>query len=1071
MMAENLLNLCWKKGIKLTANGMNLTFTAPEGVMNESIIEQIKAHKPALLTMLQQQPDYFEVRPLSANEQSLWFMYRLDPNSVAYNMAYAIELKNHYSDDAIKAVFSQLVQAHPNLCRNYIECQGEREGQPGQSLETSPAPALEISENQQADAQKIKQWISEQADRPLAPDNNKTCHGAFLRSSKCYLVIVVHHIAADFISFEHLRNDLLNLLDGKRPNDKDPKWDYSQWTYRQYNEINSADAAYWLNSLKQTPQLQLPTDFTHKSEHQSAGAEIQQTLPLTLSAHIRQSCRDNNVTPYVWWMASFMWFMSRMSGQDDFVIGTPSAGRLTPQDNELVGYLVNPIALRCQIDNKQAFTGWLAKVNEQVKQMIKHQAYPFSTLLEKLNVTREAGRSPLFQHMFTLNHLHTNALADELVEQELLAEQRGAAHELNLVVVDDKTHFTCKWRYNNSLYKPATVEGIQARFNHFVEQLLQDQQRCPAQLLAGPESMASRLSGQSLTPVAPTAWQAFQNSVKAFPQAIAISHNGEKISYADLNERIEQQAKTLRKQGFNAGDRLPIHQPRGVEQVVLMLASWRLKGAFVVLDANWPQARIDEIVKDIQAANNVQFDAYVVYTSGSTGKPKAVSITQSNLVHYVSAVMQPLALTANASMAGLAAHSADLGYTALFGALLTGRCLRILDETLALDSLELIKQLKAEPVDCLKIVPSHLNGILQAENDWAVLPKQALICGGEAFSPQLYNTIAAQAPELNIFNHYGPSETTIGVLIHQITQSKVDDIPLGLPMNNVDIRVVDRFGHDQVQGLQGELYIGGPTVSPGCLKVNSLKPDIKWYRTGDTVVMKDQKIHYIGRNDSQIKIRGYRVELGEIENCIKQKLSDAVVLNLPDENGKNQLIAYLVASSQQLIQVQQHIEQALPAHMQPSQWNVLDSLPRLANGKVDKLSLKQIKPKQQETIIPQTALSKTETELSETEKTLLSIWQQVLGKNDITVTDNFFAIGGDSIIGLQIIAKARAHNIILMPKDIFAHKTVAALSQVQAQIQAQMQAKSAPVPKPTAKPIKTTIDDQAFASLLSELET
>ncbi|MCJ8272888.1 MAG: non-ribosomal peptide synthetase, partial [Psychrosphaera sp.] len=350
---------------------------------------------------------------------------------------------------------------------------------------------------------------------------------------------------------------------------------------------------------------------------------------------------------------------------------------------------------------------------------------------------------------------------------------------------------------------------------------------------------------------------------------------------------------------------------------------------------------------------------------------------------------------------------------------------------------------------------------------WAALPTQALICGGEAFSPQLYNTIRAQAPSLEIFNHYGPSEATIGVLIHQITQHKVNDIPLGLPMSNIDVRVADRFGHDQVQGLPGELQIKGPTVSPGCLN-----NDNPWYRTGDTVVMKDQHIHFIGRNDKQIKIRGYRVELGEIENCIKQQLSDAVVLNVPDENGKNRLVAYVVAEPQTLVQVQQHIEQALPAHMQPSQWLTLESLPRLANGKVDKLSLEQIKPKQQETIDTDKELSETERALSHTETALLSIWQQVLGKNDITVNDNFFAVGGDSIIGLQIIAKARHHDIIMMPKDIFAHKTVAALASMLAE--AKPEPLHVPIKNPKLKePIKTktAIDDQSFAFLLNELET
>ncbi|MFT4924014.1 MAG: amino acid adenylation domain-containing protein [Phenylobacterium sp.] len=1073
-----LLKNCWKLGIELTVNGDNLAFKAPEGAMNDTLLQQIKAAKPALIELLTEQADYYQTRPLSDNERALWFLYRLNPTSVAYNMAWAIQLKNHYSDEDIQFAFSQLLQTYPQLNCNY----GERDGEPFQWLNGSQQSAVAIIEAADASELRIKQWVNQQADQQLAPDAGKTCVASVLKvGENCYLSIVVHHIAADFISFELLRRDLLRLLNKSAPVTRQyPDYDYQQWTLNQQTQTKPQDQAYWLQTLAGLPQLQLPTDFVHQPNLESAGAEIQQTLAPALSQQLRQACQMQSVTPYVWWMAAFQWFMSRLSGQSDFVIGTPAAGRLTPQDNELVGYLVNPVALRCQTDQQQLFSQWLVKVNQQIQQMVKHQAYPFATLMDNLTdkpeVNRTAGRNPVFQHMFTLNQLHHNSLDQQLIERELLAEQRGAAHELNLVVVDDKSDFVCKWRYNNSLYKPATVERIQTMFFHVVDQLLTNQHLLLDQLSMGPQSLQSVLKGPSQPALAATASQAFADNVAASPQAIAISSEGLKISYSDLFGQVEQQANRLVEQGFGANKRLGIHLPRGVKQVVLMLASWRLGGSFVVLDTQWPQARIDYIVKDAglalvisndhltstsgaytysseQVSNQPEDEAYCIYTSGSTGNPKAVCISQSNLVHYVSGVMPQLGLTANASMASLSNHSADLGYTALFGALLTGRCLRLLAESLALDSQALVSALKAEPVDCLKIVPSHLNGLLLAEQQDAleILPQQVLICGGEAFSPQLFNRIRAQKPALAIFNHYGPSETTIGVLLNKLTGDDADSIALGQPMANMTVRVVDSAGHHQIEGFPGELHISGPTVAAGYLNQIKLNQQQfyqyqgkRWYRSGDSVVMHGQQLHYLGRNDSQVKIRGYRVELGEIEHWLKQHVSDAVVLNITNAQGKNSLVAYLV-SEQQLEVIQQLAAQALPDYMQPADWVLLEALPRLANGKIDKKALPACSEKPTATSVQNRVLNPTET-------VLLEIWRQMLGKPELSVDDDFFASGGDSILSLQVVAKARSHNIQILPKDIFAYKTIAALA-------AALALKQQPV-QPIAQ---TSLTQQSFA--------
>jgi len=964
MPVNALLKTCWKKGIQLQVSNNNLSFNAAKNAMTDQILSEIKANKLALVELLTQQAGYYDARPLSANERALWFLYCMQPESVAYNMAYSIKLKHYYSREQIQAAFNALCQAHPILIRNY----GERDGEPLQWLNQGDTPQIEYQQASTLSAEELDLWIQQQADVPLAPDNNKTCHIALLHhqpqatdentkaevQTDTYLTIVIHHIAADFISFEILRQQFLTLLNEQTALEKQyPEYDYQTWLYQQQNSTLDNAEQYWLTSLEGLPQLNLPTDFHHQDEQQSAGAEIQQIVPEATSDKIRQLCQQNNVTPYIFWLSAFQWFMSRLSGQQDFIIGTPSAGRLSPADQELVGYLVNPLALRCQINLGQSFQLWLNEVKQHSQETMQHQAYPFSYLVEKLNVERVAGRSPVFQHMFTLNRLQGNQTADELIDSELLAEQRGAAHELNLVVVDENQHFNCKWRYNNSLYKEQTVIHIQQMFNHWVKQLIENIELTIEQLTTSPTKLLSQLQGNELAVIDNSAWQAFVQQANVNPQHIAICQNERSLNYRQLTDMVGLQAQKLTQQGFAKHNRLGIYLPRSIEQVALMLASWQLGGSFIVLDTEWPLSRVDYIVKDadlamlvtdesylaelnsftwqqktniqlyseqLEQAGTVQIasqqhlsandEAYLIYTSGSTGNPKAVVVSQQNITNYVTGLNDVVNLPATASIASLSKHSADLGYTALFGALLTGRQLRIIDETLALDSQRLLTELKQQPVDCLKIVPSHLNGLLLAEPDAAFLPTKALIFGGEALTPSVIDNVSKFAgktnPSLAIYNHYGPTETTIGALVLPLT-NKTQDISLGTPLANIAVKVVDNSGHTQAQGLPGELHIAGPTVSLGYLNQAELTTEKfyqqqgkTWYRTGDSVICRDNQIFYIGRIDGQIKIRGHRVELGEIESWLQQYTEQAAIIANKNEQGHLQLVAYLVTDEQSL---------------------------------------------------------------------------------------------------------------------------------------------------------------------------
>jgi amino acid adenylation domain-containing protein/non-ribosomal peptide synthase protein (TIGR01720 family) len=1135
-MAIELLKTCWKKGITLSLVDDNLSFKAAEGVMTPEVLANIKENKKTLIELLTVETHYYDARPLSENEKALWFLYRLKPESVAYNMAYAVKLTSYYRHEQIEKAFVDLCKAYPILALNY----GDREGEPLQWLtEYKPVKVMYDTKYQQSHSQ-LDTWLQQQADTALMPDKNKTCHVALLHhhtlltkekkteevkeakeennneekqtqseqaaptqspslatnNIECYLTIVVHHIAADFISFEILRRDFMRLLNGQSLSTREyPTHSYQTWAHQQYNSEHLAAEKYWIDSLQDLPQLQLPTDFNFQDNLPSVGAELQQTLSPELSEKVRYFCREQNITPYVWWLGAFQWFMSRLSGQSKFIIGTPSAGRLTPEDIELVGYLVNPLALHCDISSTQTFNDWLKTIKVKSQQMLSNQAYPFARLIEKVNLDRSSTRNPVFQHMFTLNSGTEDLLTNKLVEQELLAEQRGAAHELNLVVLDERNAFTCKWRYNKGLYKKETVLTIQQMFNYWVLQLIDDATQSINQLETAPYALQSTTNGPTLKPIAPTAWQAFENQVKGSSQQLAISHKKLVYTYETFYQKIEQLACTLAKKGFIQGDRLGIALPRSIEQVMAMFACWRLGGSFLVIDNDWPQSRVEYIDQDAQLTLmlceqtliNEQLDqgnantrhwvstaalfptkvdslsfatqlpsviiapqdeAYLIYTSGSTGQPKAVSVTQRNITNYVSGLLHEVSLSANATMTSLSKHSADLGYTALFGALLTGRQFVVIEESLALDSQALLLALKKFPIDCLKIVPSHLNGLLLAEQDRALLPQQALIFGGETLTAHVINTVKKYDALLPVYNHYGPTETTIGAIIHPIKYASVDafvdsqqDVPLGKPLANCDIKIIDKSGHVQALGLPGELHIAGPSVSQGytnqCKHDKNithekfyLEQDKTWYRTGDKAIISQGNVFYRGRLDDQIKIRGYRVELGEIELWIKQHIDQVSVVvsqqsDSLNEKSPTRIIAVVVADEKALERVKNEIKNALPEYMVPANWISLEEMPRLANGKIDKKTLQNLSTEASTPVKSQAQVSSAlHTRM---EQQLLDIWCALLNKTDLSIEDDFFSAGGDSILGLQVIAKARSVNISIKPQQLFKYKTIRAL--------------------------------------------
>lgn len=1059
-MLESLMHGCWLRGIRLSRlDGQLHIDPAPLGVLTPELAQQLAAQRPQVLEWLASHPDYFAARPLTDNEQALWFLQRMAPESCAYNIGYSVRLKPQLLGgdigERLDHAWQTVQRRYPQLCAAY----GERDGQTVQWDRRARPQALLREDFNDPDDAALQRKVRELADRPFDLQAEEVSRAVLLTlpaPAAPVLVLSMHHIASDLETFYVVANELVMQLQGEALKPVDPEA-YHHWCSElrlRSDEDETEQLHWWRAQLKDAPPLELPCDFAYTSSQGFEGGELSLRLPMAAAERLRAVARSLGVTPYIYWFALFQQFLGLISGQDDFVIGTPSGWRLKRAQLKLPGYLVNPLPIRCRVRSELSTADWARAVSAHFKDAIKHRNYPFSRLVKHLDLPRQMGRAPVFQHMFTLNRERT-APFEQHVER-LLAEQRGAAHELNLVVIEEDLGFLCKWRYSEALFRRETVQGYSEQFIALVQASLEQPELPINQLDWLSDAERSRVQGEPLTLPYADAWQAFVSQVKQRPDAVAIEDEEGELSYAGLAVAVRLRCERVQRAGAMPGGRIALCLPRSRELVMHMLASWQAGATYVALDPHWPAARQQAICDDarpsvwispgqrpdwlpaavhwlqlpeaghaaaptspLRLALPGELAAYVVYTSGSTGQPKGVEISQSNLMHYVAGVLQRLQLSADASLTSLASCATDLGHTALFGALLSGRRLRLLAQELAFDAEELADTLQRRPVDLLKIVPSHLSALLIARAPQRLLPRQCLVVGGEALSAELVEQVRALAPHLRIVNHYGPSETTVGVLTEEIESAKA--ISLGRPLPNVEISVRSPDGAIVPVGVSGELWIKGPTVALGYLRAPQADQQRfaeHGYRSGDRVRLNRRgQVQFLGRLDEQVKIRGYRVEPGEIAGQLRalDGVSDARVLNVPQTPGQNRLVAFVVAAGQQLATLQSALAARLPDYMQPAQWLCLDSMPLLANGKVDRRALLQLL----EQAAPVAVAVKAAQPANDIEQRLLDIAREILGQPELRLDDNFFAVGGDSILSLQIIARARQQGLKLTPKQVF----------------------------------------------------
>ncbi|MBX8506258.1 non-ribosomal peptide synthetase, partial [Pseudomonas lijiangensis] len=1026
--------------------------------------------------------------PLSYAQQRMLFLWQLEPGNIAYNVPLAVRLNGQLDERALAQALERLVQRHETLRTRFVSVEGEFH----QEILEQASVALEVA---QASSDDIEAQVKAELQTPFDLLSGTLLRVKLFRlnDAEHVLTVCMHHVVSDGWSGELLIREFVQLyqaqvagLPAQLPPLAIQYADYAIWQ-RAWLEAGEGERQleYWKQQLgAEHPLLELPLDHERPVQPSYRGAIVRADLPENLSTQLKTLARNNGQTVFMLTLAALSVVLSRYSGQADIRIGAPNAGRTRRELEGLIGFFINTQVLRIQVDERQTFAELLNQVKDVVMGAQSHQELPFEHLVDALAPERNLGHNPLFQfkinqHVFAGDEGESGTAVAGLTVAEFPVGGGDARFDLAYDFTDTPSGLRGYFTYATDLFEASTIERIAASLQEVLEALV--------------AHSGERLADHPLavaTPVASQAWDfdsfdflsLWQKGLQAGQGKPALRVGQQVLSYNELEQRSSQFARYLQGEGIAVGMTVALCQDRSVEWVVSLLAVLKLGAVYLPLDTAQPAERLQQLARDSGAVLLIHargddkaaglgvcpvlaYDAslwadidtsplntqvlpeqpaYIIYTSGSTGQPKGVVISHGALANYLQGVLQRLSLSAEASMAMVSTVAADLGHTLLFGALASGRQLHLLSHEQAFDPDGFAAYMAEHQVEVLKIVPSHLQGLLQAARSSDVLPSQLLILGGEASSWALIEQIRSLKPGCRIVNHYGPTETTVGILTHEV-QEKLEacrTVPVGQPLANGKARVLDAWLNPMAERVAGELYLGGHGLAQGYLgraamTAERFVPDPegdgeRLYRAGDRARRVDGLLEYLGRADDQVKIRGYRVEPGEVGQVLQalDGVAEAVVLALPLESDESrlQLVAYCVAAAGTTTSVDTLREQltaSLPEYLVPAQFVVLERLPLTANGKLDKRAL----PK------PGVVKQRYTAPVGEIEEKLAAVWADVLKLEKVGTTDNFFELGGDSILSLQIIARAKRQGLKLSPKQLFEKQTIAQLATVAKLIQ------------------------------------
>ncbi|MBD2562852.1 MULTISPECIES: non-ribosomal peptide synthetase [Nostoc] len=1041
--------------------------------------------------------------PLSFAQERLWLLNQLEPDNPSYNEQAALKLHGKLNVVALEQSLNKIIDRHEALRTNFRTINE----QPVQVITDSlnlNVPIVDLSELPESEREiACQQLATTEANRPFDLASSPLIRASVVKLTEVEhaLVLTIHHIVVDGWSIGVLMRELAtiysalcNNLSPQLPELPIQYADFAIWQ-RQWlqTEVLQTQLDYWKQLLKNAPTLlELPTDRPRPAIQTFRGEIQYGEFSVELSEAIANFTRQEGATLFMTLFAAFVTLLYRYTDSDDIVVGTPIANRDRLELEGLIGFFVNTLVLRTDLSGNPSFQQLLSRVRQLTLQAYAHPDLPFEELVKALQPQRDLSHTPLFQVMFVLQNAPISEVElAGLTISSLPAQSATAKFDLTLSMQNTATGLVSVWQYNADLFDASTIERMRGHFQTLLEGIVANPQEQISQL-----PLLTEIEQQQLLlkwndtgvdyPQDKCIHQLFEEQVERTPDAVAVVYENQHLTYHELNCRANQLAHYLKSLGVKADVLVGICVERSLEMVVGLLGILKAGGAYLPLASDYPTERLRLMLEDAQVsvlltqqklldrlpehtAQRVCLDAdwqlisqlsqdnlipetqatnlaYVIYTSGSTGQPKGVLIAHQGLLNLVFWHQRTFKITTLDKATQLAGTAFDAAVWELWPYLTAGASIYLVKPEILLSPVDLQDWLESKKIT-ISFLPTPMAEQLLSLEWPESTTLRTMLTGGD----KLHRYPSGLLP-FQVVNNYGPTENTVvttsGLVVSNGRDNNISP-PIGRPIANIEIYILDSYLQPVPVGVPGELHIGGAGLAKGYLKRPELtqekfiphpfsdEPHSRLYKTGDKArYLNDGNIEYIGRIDDQVKIRGFRIELSEIEAVLSQH-SDvqlSCVIAREDTPGDKRLVAYVVAHQDckpAISELRQFLKTKLPEYMVPSAFVILESLPLTSNGKVDRRALP--KPDLDTTILEKYVAPRTPIE-----EMLALLWAQVLKLELVGIYDNFFELGGHSLLATQLVSRIRTWFKVELPlRELFASATVVELAQSIGRLQQQ----------------------------------
>jgi len=1039
------------------------------------------------------------VMPLTEGQSQIWSMTQMGEDaSCAYNESVTLHLRGWLSVTAIRGAFQEIINRHEALRTTFGPEGRDQQIQPPRAIDI---PVADLSYLDPADrAAETARWLAREFRQPFNLTTAPLIRSRIVRlDEQTHLqLLTVHHIASDGASVGVLLAELSALYSAQRrgiPSGLPQPMQFKQYAELQAGQQQTAKRAanedYWLKQFAgSVPTLELPTSGPRPAVQTYAGARETAKIDRSLSGELKRLSAQLNCTLFVTLLAGFKVLLQRLTAQRDIVVGVPAAGQASVGGENVVGYCVNLLPLRSQFDGARTFREYTAYLRDVMLDGFEHQDYSLGSLIKRLNLPQDLSRSPLVSVAFNLEYYGAVQSFDGLDVDIDLPPVAFTKFDMFLNITEKGGELKLDWEYKTSLFDAKTIRRWVSHFQTLLRSIAGNPDGRLSDLALLTKAEKHRLlqewnDTKTNYPRDRTTHAMVEAQAEASPDAVAVVFADQHLTYGRLNRRANQLARQLQQIGVAPEAAVGICLERSPDLVIGLLAIMKAGGVYVPLEAEYPRERLRIMMRESRArvvlcqewqeemfategaivlglglewskirqqrednadggatADNL---AYVMYTSGSTGGPKGACITHRSINRLV-ARTNYIQLKPSDNVAQVSNSSFDAATFEIWGALANGSKLVIITREISLLPGDFAEQLREQQITTLFLTTALFNELArQAPGAFSALSH--LLFGGESVEPGWVREVLAKGSPGRLLHVYGPTEGATfssWELVVTVEDGAVS-VPIGKPLSNTRLYVLDENLEPVAVGVTGELYIGGDGLARGYLNRPGLTADRfvpdgaaeakggRLYRTGDLVRRRPGgQIEFIGRRDNQVKVRGFRIELEEVEAALGQHpaVNEAVVVAREQLGEGKRLVAYITADRDKrpgIDEIRRHLKERLPGYMLPSAFVILDELPLTPNGKVDRRALPNPRPTrpdlQDSYVAPRT----------EVERLLAEGWAQLLKVERVGIYDSFFELGGDSIRAIRIAARARQAGLRFSPMQIFQYPTIAELAVVSEQ--------------------------------------